>query len=115
LIASGFPYDIRTNPTNYLAEWSHLDRRCRGLRRCGAAALDLAWVAAGRFEAFWEFRLQPWDLAAGALMIQEAGGIVTDMHGGGDFLWNGNLVAGTATVHAELLRELGVVRVQGSR
>ena len=52
--------------------------RCRGLRRCGAAALDLAWVAAGRFEGFWEYRLKPWDLAAGALLVQEAGGIVTD-------------------------------------
>ena len=114
LLATGFPYDIRSNPTNNLAEWSHLAVRSRGLRRCGAAALDLAWVAAGRFEGFWEYRLQPWDLAAGALLIQEAGGLVTDMQGGPDFLWTGNLVAGAAPIHKALLQELGAVRAENS-
>jgi myo-inositol-1(or 4)-monophosphatase len=115
LLATGFPYDIRSNPINNLAEWSHLAVRCRGLRRCGAAALDLAWVAAGRFEGFWEYRLQPWDLAAGALLIQEAGGVVTDIDGGNDFLWSGNLVAGSPPIHRALLQELDQVRAQGSR
>ena len=115
LLATGFPYDIRSHPTNNLAEWSHLAVRSRGLRRCGAAALDLAWVAAGRFEGFWEYRLQPWDLAAGALLIQEAGGVVTDMRGGSDFLWTGSLVAGAPPIHKALLQELGVVKAQSSR
>jgi myo-inositol-1(or 4)-monophosphatase len=114
LLATGFPYDIRINPHNNLAEWSHLAVRCRGLRRCGAAALDLAWVAAGRFEAFWEYRLKPWDLAAGSLLVREAGGIVTDMQGGSEFLWNGSLVAGSPAIHPQLLGELQRLRRQDS-
>jgi myo-inositol-1(or 4)-monophosphatase len=112
LLATGFPYDIRVNPHTNLEEWSHLAVRCRGLRRCGAAALDLAWVAAGRFEAFWEYRLKPWDLAAGSLLVREAGGIVTDMQGGPDFLWTGNLVAGSPAIHRQLLDELHSMRRQ---
>jgi len=106
LLCSGFPYDIRTEPHNNLREWSHLARRCRGLRRTGAASLDLAWVAAGRFDGFWEFRLGPWDLAAGALMVQEAGGSLTDPRGGTDFLWQGDVVASNGTLHAQLLQAL---------
>jgi myo-inositol-1(or 4)-monophosphatase len=106
LLVTGFPYDIRTQAHNNLAEWSHLARRCRGLRRSGSAALDLAWVAAGRYDGYWEYRLAPWDLAAGALLVQEAGGGLTDPRGGEEFLWTGNVVATNGRLHDELLREL---------
>jgi myo-inositol-1(or 4)-monophosphatase len=106
LLASGFPYDIRTNAHNNLAEWSHMATRCRGLRRCGAASLDLAWVAAARFDGYWEFRLAPWDLAAGALLVREAGGVLAAPDGGAEFLWRGDLVAANVGLHPHLLREL---------
>lgn len=106
LLATGFPYDVRTNPQNNLREWSHLAVRCQGLRRAGAASLDLAYVAAGRYDGFWEFRLQPWDLAAGALLVREAGGQVTDPFGGSDFLWAGDLVASNGLLHGRLREEL---------
>ncbi len=110
LLATGFPYDIRTHARTNLREWSHLATRCRGLRRCGAAAVDLAWVASGRFDGFWEYRLGPWDLAAGALLVQEAGGRLSTPDGGGEFLWSGDLVATNGHVHAALLAELAAVR-----
>jgi myo-inositol-1(or 4)-monophosphatase len=106
LLATGFPYDIRVNPHNNLREWAHLAVRCRGLRRAGAAALDLAYVAAGRFDGFWEFRLQPWDLAGGALLVREAGGRVSTPEGGTDLFARGDIVATNGLLHEELRREL---------
>jgi myo-inositol-1(or 4)-monophosphatase len=114
LVATGFPYDLRTNPHNNLAEWASLARRCRGLRRLGAASLDLAYVAAGRFDGYWEFRLQPWDLAAGALLVLEAGGRVTDPAAGPRWL-EGDLVATNGLVHDELVRALEAVRIERRR
>lgn len=111
LLATGFPYDVRTNPHNNLREWSHLATRCRGLRRAGAATLDLAYVAAGRFDGFWEFRLKPWDLAAGTLLVQEAGGCVSDPDGHDDFLWRGDVVATNGRLHAALRDALEEVRI----
>ena len=73
-----------------------------GIRRAGAAALDLAYVAAGRLDGFWEFGLKPWDMAAGALLIREAGGLVADVSGGQDFLENGNLVAANPLIFEDL-------------
>ncbi len=110
LFASGFAYDVRTNPHNNLREWGHFAVRCRGLRRGGAASLDLAYVAAGRLDGYWEFRLKPWDLAAGALLVLEAGGRVTDPAGGPDWLAVGDLVATNGVLHARTLAELGAVR-----
>lgn len=106
LLATGFPYDIRTNPHNNLREWCHLATRCRGLRRAGAASLDLAYVAAGRFDGFWEFRLKPWDLAAGTVLVREAGGRVTDPDGGSAFLWAGDILATNGPLHAPLCEAL---------
>ena len=77
-----------------------------GVRRAGSAALDLAYVAAGRLDGFWEFGLKPWDCAAGALLIREAGGLVADIEGGQDFLTSGNVVAGNARIFDELLKTL---------
>jgi myo-inositol-1(or 4)-monophosphatase len=106
LLATGFPYDIRVNPHNNLREWAHLAVRCRGLRRAGAAALDLAYVAAGRFDGFWEFRLQPWDLAGGALLVREAGGRISTPDGGDAVLDRGDIVATNGWLHAALCDEL---------
>jgi myo-inositol-1(or 4)-monophosphatase len=79
---------------------------CAGVRRAGAAALDLAWVAAGRCDGFWELGLSKWDMAAGALLIQEAGGLVTDPTGEPGFMESGDIVAGTPKVFAQLLEAL---------
>jgi len=81
LLVTGFPYDIRTNPENNLAHFSRLMLLSQAVRRLGSAALDLAYVAAGRFDGFWELGLHPWDIAAGALIAQEAGALVTRMNG----------------------------------
>jgi len=105
LLATGFAYDIRTHPHDNLREWAHLSKRSRGLRRGGAASLDLAYVAAGRLDGYWEFRLKPWDLAAGAVLVREAGGTITDPRGGNDFL-AGDVVASNSRLHARLLQEL---------
>ena len=82
LLVTGFPYDIRTNANNNLNHFVELSKLTRGVRRLGSAALDLAYVAAGRLDGFWELRLNPWDWAAGVLLTQEAGGRVTTFDGG---------------------------------
>jgi len=81
LLATGFPYDIATSEVNNLDNFGRLAKRCRGVRRPGAAALDLAYVACGRFDAYWELKLSLWDLAAGILLVREAGGKVTGLKG----------------------------------
>ena len=110
LLATGFPYDVRTNPANNLAEWAHFALRCRGLRRGGAASLDLAYVAAGRLDGYWEFRLKPWDLAAGALLVLEAGGRVTEPRGGAAYLVTGDLVAANPHLHGAIVQGLAAAR-----
>jgi myo-inositol-1(or 4)-monophosphatase len=80
-----------------------------GLRRFGAAALDLAWIAAGRFDGYWERNLSPWDVAAGMLIVREAGGFVTDLDGGEAMLSKGHILAGNDVVHQELLKLLKAV------
>jgi myo-inositol-1(or 4)-monophosphatase len=107
LLVTGFPYDIRTNPENNLDHYSRLALRSLGVRRLGSAALDLAYVAAGRMDGFWELRLNPWDWAAGTLLVREAGGRVTDFRGGQDLLaGTDTIVATNGRVHAELLAAL---------
>ncbi|MCK1784573.1 hypothetical protein L9Z73_09465, partial [Pseudomonas sp. TNT11] len=86
--------DQMDNLDNYLGMFRALVGQTAGIRRAGAASLDLAYVAAGRFDAFWESGLSEWDMAAGALLIQEAGGLVSDFTGGHDFLEKGHVVAG---------------------
>ncbi len=81
LLATGFPYDVRTNPDNNLTQWARFLVRAQAIRRCGSAALDLCYVACGRYDGFWELKLNPWDVAAGALIVVEAGGRVTDFSG----------------------------------
>jgi myo-inositol-1(or 4)-monophosphatase len=86
LLVTGFPYDIRERQDNNLDHYSNLSLRSQGVRRLGSAALDLCYVAAGRLEGFWEVEIHSYDIAAGALIVEEAGGTVTDVHGGPDFL-----------------------------
>ena len=102
-LATGFPFRARTALDLYLAAFRDVFLQARGVRRCGAAALDLAHTAAGIYDGFFEFRLSPWDLAAGVLLIEEAGGRVSDLDGGSDYFQAGNLVAGAEPVWRELL------------
>ena len=89
-----------------MAMLANLTSASRALRRQGAAALDLAYVAAGRFEGFWQLGLKPWDIAAGSLLVREAGGFVSDLIGGETFLETGNVVAGNPKVFKALLQAL---------
>ncbi len=103
VVGTGFPFRHQESLPRYLATMTDALAAFEDLRRPGAACLDLAWVAAGVFDGFFELRLSPWDVAAGGLLIREAGGIVTDWSGGDDWL-SGDILAGPAPVHAELLR-----------
>ena len=104
LIGTGFPYRSFVHIDAYLAIFRELTQKTAGLRRPGAATLDLAYVAAGRLDGFWEFGLSPWDMAAGALLISEAGGLVGDLTGESSYLTSGNILAGTPKVFAQLLQ-----------
>ena len=102
LLATGFPYYKFEKQAEYLKILEILMQRTHGLRRMGAAAIDLAYVAAGRFEGFYEYNLNSWDMAAGLLLIEEAGGHVSDFSGGDNYLFGGDVIAACG-VHAELL------------
>jgi len=102
LLGTGFPYKEFDSLDNYLAFFKILLTRCAGLRRAGAAALDLAYVAAGRLDGFWEFGLKPWDVAAGALFIQEAGGLVSTLDGRSDFLDAPSILAAPPKIHQQM-------------
>ena len=101
--AMGFPYDVEGELPNVLARIEAFLPRCRGLRRCGAASVDLAWTACGRFELYFENRLMPWDTAAGILLVQEAGGRVTHFDGSPVELLRGEVLASNGRVHDETL------------
>lgn len=107
LLATGFPYDIRENPDNNINYFNVLALRAQAIRRAGAAALDLAYVAAGRFDGFWELNLHPWDTAAGCLLVLEAGGCVTDLFGGEFSIRSPHVLATNGLIHetmADILR-----------
>lgn len=106
LLGTGFPFREEHSLEEYLPSLKALIPGTAGIRRAGSAALDLAYVAAGRFDGFWEFDLNIWDLAAGALLVKEAGGLVTDMGGGRNYLTSGNVLAASLPVHAEMLERL---------
>lgn len=102
-LATGYPFKAQQALDLYLAVFRSVFLRARGIRRCGSAALDLAYTAAGVYDGFFEFRLSPWDFAAGSLLLHEAGGRVTDLDGGENFFTSGNLIAGPSAIHSELL------------
>jgi myo-inositol-1(or 4)-monophosphatase len=106
LVGTGFPFKELSRLDLYLRQLRTLMTSCAGVRRAGAAALDLAYVAAGRLDAFWEMGLSRWDMAAGALLIQEAGGLAADLQGGADFLDRGEIAAATPKVLPQLLEAL---------
>ena len=106
LLGTGFPFREIVNVDDYLRMLRNAMKTCAGIRRPGAAALDLAWVACGRLDGFWEMGLSPWDMAAGALLIREAGGLVGDFAGEDRFLDSGRIVAANPKLFAALLRLL---------
>ncbi|HEX4955346.1 MAG TPA: inositol monophosphatase family protein [Thermoanaerobaculia bacterium] len=103
-LATGYPFRAHPAIDLYLGLFREVFLQAKGIRRCGAAALDLAYTAAGVFDGFFEFRLSAWDIAAGALLIEEAGGRISDLDGGPGYLDGGNVLAGTPGVHAALRR-----------
>ena len=106
LIGTGFPFRDFTHLDAYLGMFRDLVQKTAGLRRPGSAALDLAWVAAGYTDGFFEIGLNAWDIAAGCLLVQEAGGLVTDFNGTENYLKNGNVVAGNPKVFVQLLQAI---------
>lgn len=106
LLATGLPFLGHGDQARTLAEIRPLMSRVAGIRRCGAAALDLAWTAAGRFDGFWEHDLKPWDMAAGIVLVREAGGFVSDDRGGDRPLERGSVVAGNEAIQRALLKNV---------
>jgi myo-inositol-1(or 4)-monophosphatase len=106
LFATGFPYDDFGREEAYIALFRDMMRSTRGLRRLGSAALDMAWAACGRVEGFYEYGLNPWDVAAGCIIVQEAGGIVTDFSGGDNYIFGEDLVCTNGHVQAEMLAKI---------
>ena len=104
LIGTGFPYTRFEHMDAYIGILRDLMEQTSGLRRPGSAALDLAWMAAGRLDGFYETGLKPWDIAAGTLLITEAGGMVSDLHGSDPFLKTGHICAGNPDIHQQLLK-----------
>lgn len=107
LIGTGFPYRQDQDVDQYLKIFADMTRQCAGLRRPGAASLDLAYVAAGRYDGFFESELKPWDMAAGALIITEAGGLVGNYRGEEGFLESGEIMAGNPRIFAQMAQVLG--------
>jgi myo-inositol-1(or 4)-monophosphatase len=106
LLATGFPYDVRTSKVNNITHFNNFITRVQGIRRCGSAAMDLCYVASGRFDGFWELRLSPWDVAAGALIVQEAGGRVSDFQNGKFTIHGAEILASNGLIHEQLVEVL---------
>ena len=103
LLATGFPYDSRENAAYYLAFFQAFLTRSQGIRRAGSAALDLCYVASGRIDGFWELKLKPWDVAAGALIVAEAGGSLSDFSGKPSSIFGGETLASNSIIHNEMI------------
>ncbi|MBW8058320.1 MAG: inositol monophosphatase family protein [candidate division NC10 bacterium] len=110
LLATGFPYDMRESPENNLNHFSNFSMRAQAVRRPGVASIDLAYVAAGRLDGFWELKLKAWDIAAGALLVAEAGGTVTDFGGGPLDIYRPEIVASNPHIHDAILQVLSLPR-----
>jgi len=106
LLGTGFPFKQQQHLNAYLEMFKVLHRESAGIRRAGSAALDLAYVAAARLDGFWEIGLNPWDMAAGTLLIQEAGGMVSDFRGGDKYHESGNIVGGNPKVFQAMLQAI---------
>ncbi|MGZ5454716.1 MAG: inositol monophosphatase family protein, partial [Candidatus Aminicenantales bacterium] len=112
LLATGFPYDVRLSPENNLDHWARFIVRAQAIRRCGSAALDLSYVACGRFDGFWELKLKPWDVAAGALLVMEAGGWVTDFAERTFALGSPGVVATNGLIHPAVVEVLNMPGIE---
>ncbi len=106
LVATGFPYDVHDHPEDVISAFRDVIVQAQGIRRAGAAAIDLAYVACGRFDAFWEKKLKPWDTAAGMLLVEEAGGLVTDFKGSAYNPFVPEIVASNRKVHNDMIHIL---------
>jgi len=106
LLVTGFPYDVATNPDRAIERFIGFLKASRGVRRLGSAALDLCWVAAGRFDGFWEVNLHPWDIAGGIVIVLEAGGNVTDFHGREADILHKQILASNGRLHSEMEKVL---------
>lgn len=106
MLGTGFPCRDTPIAKRYLPTFEALYNQCASIRQTGSAALDLAYVASGRLDGFWEFGLRPWDIAAGSLLVQEAGGLISDLQGGEDYFRHGDVVAGPPKVFKALLQTL---------
>lgn len=112
LLGTGVPFRDVALAQRYFPTLEAMIGKCAGIRRTGSAALDLAYLASGRLDGFWEFGLRPWDIAAGSLLVREAGGLISDAYGGDDFLKTGDVVAGTPKVFKSLLQTLSPALVK---
>ena len=106
LLATGFPYDIRESKENNLDYFNAMAVKVQAIRRAGAAALDLAYLAAGRFDGFWELKLKPWDTAAASLIVEEAGGVISDITGDQWHLQSPAILASNGLIHEQMIRIL---------
>ena len=114
LLGTGFPYDCASDPANNFADFINFQKAARGIRRAGAAALDLAYVAAGRLDGFWELKLKPWDVAAGVLMVREAGGVVSTFDGSAYDIYTHRIVASNGLIHDEMTALLAIRDQKGA-
>lgn len=103
LLATGFPYDLRESEENNIAHFNHFVTRAQAIRRCGSAALDLCYVACGRFDGFWELKLKPWDVAAASLIVQEAGGHLTDFKNQEFSIYSRETLGTNGLIHQQML------------
>jgi myo-inositol-1(or 4)-monophosphatase len=106
LIATGFPYDDFDRSDEYIHFLGTLTKKTKGIRRLGSAAIDLAYVACGRFDCFYEYGLNAWDVAAGALLVEEAGGKVSDFKNGNNYIFGDDILVGNEIIHREMLLEI---------
>ncbi len=106
LLATGFAYVREETAANNLGNFNRLNLKARGVRRYGSAAIDLAYVAAGKLDGFWELYLAPWDVAAGSLLVTEAGGKVADLSGGKDYIYGQNIIASNGKIHNLIMEDL---------
>jgi myo-inositol-1(or 4)-monophosphatase len=114
ILSTGFPYDIKTSKLTNLDHWANFAMNAQALRRDGAAALDLCYVACGRYDGFWELNLSPWDTAAGSLIVVEAGGRVSDFAGGAFSNYKPQVVASNGLIHSRMIEVLKQQRSKGT-
>ena len=112
LLATGFPYDIRISRVNNIAHFNNFIVRAQAVRRCGSAALDLCYLGCGRFDGFWELKLKPWDVAAGVLIVREAGGLVTDFKGNEFRAYNSEVLGSNGLIHGQMIETLRLGRAK---